>query len=78
MMLYLIIDDDDHADPEYHLRRDLKEALALARKLSDEAKERYGDMDRYDNECAGAEGWWFAESGEQRWKVRVREVELGA
>lgn len=77
MILYLVIDDDNHGDGEYHLKRGKNNALALARKLSDEAKETYGDMKRYDNECTGKEGWWFHESGEEKWNVSVKEVELG-
>lgn len=76
MVLYLVVDDDDHADPDYHLRRDKQEALDLARKLSDRSQKTYGDMARYPTPCDGKDGWWFLEAGEDRWRVIVREVKL--
>lgn len=72
---FLVIYDDDHDDPEYHLRSTKKEALELARRLADDAINEYGDMEHYPNEHTGENGWWFHESGEQCWQVTVREVE---
>lgn len=74
---FLVINDDDHADPEYHLRSTKKEALELARRLADDAIDEYGDMEHSGFLCDGEDGWWFAESGEEHWKISVREVEAG-
>lgn len=75
-ILFLVIDDDDHDDPVYYLRRDKQAALDLARQIVDKVKERYKDMPAYSNPCDGSDGWWFCESGEERWSVSVREVTL--
>jgi len=72
---FLVIDDHDNADPQYHLRSTKKAALELARRLADDAIDEYGDMEHYPNEHTGEDGWWFHESGEQCWNVTVREVE---
>lgn len=75
-ILFLVIDDDNHADPNYHLRRTTQAALDLARKLSDRSQRYYGDMAMYSQSCDGKDGWWFCESGEECWHVSVREVSL--
>lgn len=72
--LFLVIDDDDHTDPVYYLRRDKQEALDFARKISDNAKADYGEMPSYSVPCDGRDGWWFCESGEEKWRVTVFEV----
>lgn len=76
MILFLIIDNDNHRDPVYNLRHDKQVALDLARKLADEAKEEYGNMLAYSQPCDGKDGLWFCESGEERWHIIVREIEL--
>lgn len=76
MNLFLVIDDDNHSDPEYHLWHDKDAALAQARELSDEAKSRYGDMERYVTEFDDKSKWLFYECGEERWKVTVKEVKI--
>lgn len=76
MTLFLVIDDDNHSDPEYHLWHNKDAALAQARELSDESKSRYGDMERYVTKHDGKNGWWFYECGEERWKVVVQEVKV--
>lgn len=73
---YLIVDHDDHSDPIYYLRSDKDEALQTARRLADEAIERYGDMKHYVTKYDGLNGWWFSEYGEERWHITVREVKL--
>jgi len=76
MIVFLVIDADDHTDTVYHLRRDCGEALDLARQLSDRSQECYGNMPMYSHSCDGKDEWWFSETGEERWYVEVREVEL--
>ena len=76
MTLYLVIDYDDHTDPEYHLRRDKQAALDLAQQFSDRSQKSYGDMPRYSYPCDGKYGTWFNECGEDRWRVTVCGVEL--
>jgi len=74
--LFLVIHDDDHDDPVYHLRRNKQAALDLAKQLVVGAIENYGDMLAYTTPCDGSDGWWFCESGEDRWNVSVCEVTL--
>ena len=74
--LFLVIDADDHTDTVYYLRRDKQAALNLARQLADRSQECYGNMAMYSTPCNGRDGWWFCESGEERWRVTVREVSL--
>ena len=74
--LFLVIHDDNHIDPVYHLRRDKQAALDLAQQLVGEAIGKYGNMPAYSESCEGSDGWWFCESGEEHWNVSVREVTL--
>ena len=76
MILYLVVDDDDHAESVYYLRRDKQDALNLARRLADEAQAHYGDMPAYVSPCIGVEGRLFCEAVEERWRVTVCEVVL--
>lgn len=75
MIVFLVIDADDHADTVYHLHRDKQVALHHARQFADRSQKSYGDMSTYCHPCDGKNGWWFGEYG-VRWRVSVREVEL--
>ena len=74
--LYLLVDYDNHTDPEYHLFLNLAEALSAARACVEEHVERYGDMPKYETDCSKIKDWHFAEQGEERWQVTVVELPI--
>lgn len=74
--MYLVIDHDDHGDPDYHVRAEKEQAIELAETLVQRAKQHYKGMKSYPIECDGRGGFWFSESGEDRWRVSVREIEV--
>lgn len=74
--LYLVVINDDHADPEYVLKSKLEDAMGLAKEQADWHKKHYGSMQWYVTDCTNIDGWLFMEYGEERWKVSVHELEV--
>ena len=75
-IMFLIIDYDDHGETGYIIKDDLEEALACARELADNAKISYGTMASYKTEFDERDKYKFCECGEERWHVKVEEIEV--
>lgn len=69
--LYLVIEYDDHTDPQHQLFFDHEEALERAETLSKEYAEAY----KHEVDVIKPSGsWLFCHQGEERWHIVVEEV----
>ena len=74
--VFVVMDYDDHADPDFHVFFNKGAAIEKARKCVDEHKQRYDGMASYPTQCDGRYGIWFSESGADRWRVQVHEAKI--
>jgi len=73
--LYLVVDHDKHADPEYYLFRTLEEALAKAKECMEWSSDHY-QTEPYEIDCSKLKSWHYSAYIEDCCETTVCEVTL--